>query len=59
MSSSGNKEAGELLDTFNDELTKADPKKSILRSIWDGLVATLPTISQMSDIVEKVTSLFK
>jgi len=54
VSESNNKEAGELLDAFNEELAKEQPKKSLLQSFWDSLTGMLPTISQMTDIVQKL-----
>jgi hypothetical protein len=58
VSKSGNKQAGELFDSFNEELKKAEPKKSVLRSLWDGLVSALPTISTMAGVAQKIASLF-
>jgi hypothetical protein len=58
VSKSGNKRAGELFDSFNEELKKPEPKKSVLRSLWDGLVSALPTISTMAGVAQKIASLF-
>jgi len=58
VSDSGNTDAGELLDAFNDELAKEEPKQSLLRSYWDGLTTALPTISTMADVVQKLNGLF-
>lgn len=51
---SGNKEAGEVFNAFNEELQKLDPKKSLLKSFWTGLTSLLPTVSAIAGIAEKV-----
>jgi tetratricopeptide (TPR) repeat protein len=54
---SGNKEAGELFDSFNEEISKPQPKKSVLKSIWGGIEKALPTITTLSEAIAKLTSL--
>jgi hypothetical protein len=54
VAQSGNKEAGELFDLFNEELTRTPPpppRKSVLKSSWDGLVKTLPAIAAIAGAV--------
>lgn len=58
VTESNNKDAGELLDAFNDEIAQEQPKKGLLRNLWQGLVTAVPAISQMTDVVEKITNLF-
>ncbi len=58
VSNSGNKQAGELLDAFNDELAGNNPKKIVLESLWNSLIEKIPAISQINDVTQKVTSLF-
>jgi hypothetical protein len=53
---SGNKEAGELFDTFNEEINKAQPKKSVLKSLWDGIAKVLPAITTLSEAIAKLKS---
>jgi hypothetical protein len=54
---SGNKEAGELFDAFNEQLEKPTPKKSLLANSWKGLTETLPTILKESDVTFTITKL--
>ena len=54
VDSSDNQEAGELFDAFNDEINKPEPKKSLLKSFWSGLTATLPILATTAGIAEKV-----
>lgn len=55
---SGNREAAENFDSFNEELQKAEPKKSVLRALWGGVTVALPSILQMTDVVTKISKLF-
>jgi len=55
---SANKGAGAVLDAFNNELAKESPNKGELRSYWDSLVQLVPGISQMVDVVAKISKLF-
>lgn len=55
---SGNKEAAENFDSFNEELQKPEPKKSVLRALWGGVTGALPSILQMTDVVTKISKLF-
>jgi len=55
---SGNKEAADLFNGFNEELKKPNPRKTILKSLWNGIERTLPTIVKITDIVAKISKLF-
>jgi hypothetical protein len=55
---SGSKEASELLDGFQEELRKPEPKRPILRSLWRDLTAALPALGQMADLALKMSQLF-
>lgn len=55
---SGNKEAGELFDSFNEELQKPEPKRSLLRTLWNGMVEALPAIGQLAGVVAQISKLF-
>jgi hypothetical protein len=55
---SGNKDAAENFDSFNEELQKPEPKKSVLRALWEGVTTALPSLLQMADIVTKISKLF-
>jgi hypothetical protein len=54
---SANTDAGELFDTFNEEIVKEKPKKSILNACWKGLLDVLPVIAQGVGIIEKIQPL--
>ena len=56
---SGNKEAGEVFNAFNEELQKPEPKKSLLRSFWTGLTSLLPAITSIAGIAEKVIKMIE
>src|SRR5215211_5184912 len=55
---SGNKEAAEMFESFNEELQKPEPKKPVLRSLWAGMVEAMPTLAQLTDVVAKISTLF-
>jgi hypothetical protein len=57
INQSSNKEAAENFESFAAELAKREPKKSILKSLWQGTLAALPTLMQIPDAVEKVKGL--
>ena len=54
---SGNKDAGELLDQFNEELAKPDHRKSLLKRSWDGLVELLPSVAKIAGATAALTKL--
>src|SRR5689334_7919124 len=54
---SGNAEAGEHLDLFNEEIQKAQPRRSILRNAWDGLVKALPAVTSIAGAAEAIAKL--
>jgi DNA-binding ferritin-like protein (Dps family) len=55
---SGNKEAGELFDSFNKEIKEPEPKKSVLKSLWSGIEKALPAIATVSEAIVKLKTLF-
>lgn len=58
INKSGNKEAAENFESFSEELTKPEPKKSLLKSLWQGTLAALPTIEQLPGVIDSITQLF-
>lgn len=58
ISKSGNKEAAELFEEFNEELQKPKPRQSVMKSVWGGIEKALPTIVQLVDVVAKISKLF-
>lgn len=55
---SGNSDALENFNAFNDELQQPQPRKSLLNSLWNGVLATLPSIATLTDATAKIASLF-
>ncbi|SFE29649.1 hypothetical protein [Spirosoma endophyticum] len=51
------KDAGELFDSFNEELAKPQPKNTVLKSIWKGMTEAAPLLLTTAEIVEKVKPL--
>jgi hypothetical protein len=58
INKSENKEAAENFQSFSEELSKAEPKKSLLRTLWKGTVDALPTIAQLTNVVSNIVKLF-
>ena len=55
---SGNAEAGQVFEAFNEELQKPEPKKSLLRTFWNGLAAALPTLLSLPGAAESALKIF-
>jgi hypothetical protein len=58
VNKSGSKDAADNFNAFNEELSKQEPKKPVLSALWAGVVAALPALTQMADVVAKITKLF-
>jgi hypothetical protein len=58
INKSGNKEAAENFESFSDELAKPQPKKSLLKTLWQGTLAALPTLEELPEVVAKISALF-
>lgn len=54
---SGNKEAGENFNAFTEELQQPSPRKSLLRSFWNGMLTALPTIANLATVAGAVAAL--
>lgn len=54
----GNKEAAENFEAFNEELLKPQPKKTLLKSLWEGTLSALPSLAQLSSVVNLIMRLF-
>jgi hypothetical protein len=59
VASSGNKEAAENLNGFNEELQKHQPSKSVLKSLWQGLLEVLPSLATLGEATAKIVTLFR
>ena len=55
---SGNREAGDLFDRFNEELNKPEPKKSVLKSVWAGIEKAIPVATALAESVAKLKTIF-
>jgi len=55
---SGNTAAAENFDAFNDELQRPEPRKSLLRSFWNGIAEALPSIASVAGATAKIVALF-
>jgi len=51
-------EAADNFNSFNEELQKTEPKQSVLRTLWGGVTGALPSILQMTDVIDKISRLF-
>lgn len=58
VESSGNVEAGELLDQFNEELSRDEPRKTLLKRSWEGLVEILPSVAKVAGAGAAIAKLF-
>jgi hypothetical protein len=58
INKSGNADAADNFNSFNEELKKPQPKKSLLKSLWQGTLAAMPAIEEIPGVIEKVRSLF-
>jgi hypothetical protein len=58
VQASGSTAAAETYTSFTEELERAEPRKCVLRSLWDGLTDALPSVLQMTEVVAKVAALF-
>ena len=44
---------------MSQELALEKPRKSVLKSLWGGLVGALPTIAELVSLGEQISQLFK
>lgn len=59
VSDSKNKDAAENFNAFTAEVSKPDSTKSVLKTLWGGVVSALPAVAQMTDIVDKIKRLWQ
>jgi len=58
INNSGNEEAAENFESFSEELNKPEPKKSLLKTLWQGTLAALPTLKELPGVVTSISALF-
>ena len=51
-------EAEALFNSFITELTKQDANKTVLKTLWEGIIRQLPHIGTMATVIEKITKMF-
>jgi hypothetical protein len=59
IENSGNQDAAENFNALSEELDKPHPKKSLLKSFWNGILTALPEIAETTGIADHVAQLFK
>ena len=58
VAGSGSQEAGELLDQFNEEVGKDEPRVSLLKRSWNSLVELLPEVAKVAGASAALAKLF-
>jgi hypothetical protein len=58
INKSGNKDAAENFESFSGELSKPKPKKSRLKTLWQGTLAALPTLKELPGVIATISALF-
>jgi hypothetical protein len=56
---SGNQDAAENFNALSEELDKPHPRKSVLKSFWNGILTALPEMAEITNIADHVAQLFK
>ncbi|MFF2525455.1 hypothetical protein [Streptomyces liangshanensis] len=59
VAASQNAEAIENFNELSEQLATAEPKKAVLRSLWAGICAALPAVSELSALGERIVVLFR
>ncbi|MEU3601971.1 hypothetical protein ABZ714_25125 [Streptomyces sp. NPDC006798] len=59
VAESQNEEAAEYFDALSAELSAETPKKTVLKSLWLGICAALPTVTELTSLGEKISTLFR
>jgi hypothetical protein len=55
---SGSREAADNFNAFTEELQQPSPRKSLLKSFWNGMLAALPTIAELTTAAGTIALLF-
>lgn len=55
---SRNTESAELLNGFNQELNNKEQNKTVLKTLWDGLVNSLPDAAKVTAAIATISKLF-
>jgi hypothetical protein len=55
----GNLEAAENLNALTEELVRSQPRKALLKSFWNGIIAALPGVAEIAEIADHMSQLFR
>ena len=55
---SGNREAAQYFDELHRNVAAENPNPTVLRALWNGIVAALPPVERLTTVVAKITALF-
>ncbi len=58
VAKSDNKEAGELLDVFSEELEKPQPRKAVLKNVWEKVCQLVPSVTELAKACVEIGKLF-
>jgi hypothetical protein len=59
VENAGNVDANDLWEEFNKKLVETPPKKSILNSMWQGLVGVLPSVAKIAEAAGGIAKLYE
>lgn len=51
---SGNREAADIAEHLNEEISRPKPRKSLIRKAWDGLSTILPAVKDIAGAAEAI-----
>jgi hypothetical protein len=55
----GNLEAAENLNALTAELAQPQPRKALVKSFWNGIVAVLPGVAKITEIADHMSQLYR
>jgi predicted P-loop ATPase len=58
IENSRNTKSAELLNGFNQELNNKEKNKTVLKTLWDGLVNSLPDAAKVTTAIATISKLF-
>jgi hypothetical protein len=57
INQANNRDAADNFESFSEELKKPEPKKSLLKSLWQGTLAALPTLKELPGVIDAIHKL--
>lgn len=58
IENSEDKESAELLNGFNQEINNEKQNKTVLKTLWNGLVSSLPDAAKVSTAIATISKIF-